>query len=70
VLKTYQSCRLGDQYHKQRCLRVNINHRTANPSIKITQPAYQNDTNNLNYANPDIHLAAAKQVWNPFSYIP
>jgi hypothetical protein len=36
VLKTYQSCRLGDWYCKQRHLGVDVDHRTANPSVEIT----------------------------------
>jgi hypothetical protein len=66
VLKTCQSCRLGGyQYHKQRCLKVDVNHRTANSSVKITWPTCENNhTNDPDYVDPDIHLAAAKQVQN------
>ena len=70
VLKTCQSCRSGDRYRKQRRLGVDVNHRTTNPSVEIMRPAYQNDTNNLDCADPDIHLAAVEQVQNPFACIP
>jgi hypothetical protein len=62
VLKTCQSCRLGDyRYHKQRCLEVNVNHRTANSSVKITQPTCENNhTNDPDYVDPNIYLAAVE----------
>jgi hypothetical protein len=57
VLKTCQSCRSGNnQSYKRRRLEINVDHRTAN--------------NNLNHADPDIHLAATEQVQNPFTCIP
>jgi hypothetical protein len=57
VLKTCQSCRLGNnQSYKWHYLEINVNHRTVN--------------NNLNHADPNIHLAATEQVQNPFTYIP
>jgi hypothetical protein len=68
VLKTCQSYRLGNnQYRKQRCLKVDVDYRTTNPNI----PTFQNNnTNNIDYADLDVHLAAIKQVQNPFACIP
>jgi hypothetical protein len=72
VLKTCQSYRSGDyQYYKQHCLKVDVNHRTTNPSIKITRPTCENNyTNNPDCIDPNIHLAAAERVQNPFACIP
>jgi hypothetical protein len=72
LLKTCQSCRSGDcRYCKQHCLKVDVDHRTANPRIEITQPTYENNhTNDPDCVDPDIHLAAAEQVQNPFACVP
>jgi hypothetical protein len=71
VLNNCQSCRSGiNRYCKLWHLEVDINHRTTNPSIEITQPICQNNTNNIDSADPDIHLATTEQVQNPFAYTP
>jgi hypothetical protein len=72
VLTTCQSCRLGNnQYRKWHCLEVDVNHRTTNPSVKITHLILENNhTNDPDCVDPDIHLAATKQVQNPFAYVP
>jgi hypothetical protein len=61
VLKTCQSCRLGDWYCKQRCLEADVDYRTADPNIEITQPAFQNNnTNDIDCADLGVHLVAIK----------
>jgi hypothetical protein len=72
LLKTCQSCRSGDcRYRKQHCLEVDVDHRTANPRVEITQPTYKNNhTNDPDCVDPDIHLTAAEQVQNHFACVP